>query len=206
MKIIFGTTNKRKINDLKELICEKNLNIEVLTLNDIDWNLGEIEENGTSLEENSLLKAKTIYSFCKKNNLTFPILTDDAGLFVKSLNNEPGIYTARYADNELKENPKLPPYQCLIKLLNNLKPEMDRTAIYKCVVTCMYSDGTYFQCKENSNGKIAQNITEPIIKPYFYSLFILDDCNKTFNQLKKGELKDTYRHKALIKVLNLMKK
>lgn len=59
MKIIFATTNKRKISDLLKIT--KDLDIEILTLDDINYNLGEIEENGNTLEENSLIKAKTIY-------------------------------------------------------------------------------------------------------------------------------------------------
>ena len=81
MKVIFGTTNKRKIEDLLNIITNNNLDIEVLTLEDINWDEGEIEENGKSLEENSLIKAEAIYNFCLNHNLSYPIITDDSGLF-----------------------------------------------------------------------------------------------------------------------------
>lgn len=206
MKIVFGTTNKRKIADLENIIKTNQLDIEVLTLNDINWNLEEIEETGKTLEENSLIKATAIYNFLKENNLEYPIITDDAGLFVNSLNGEPGIYTARYADEELKLDPSLPKYECVNKLLRNLNGKKDRSAYYKCVVTCMYRDGSYHQESAISYGTIANEKTEPLIKPYFYSVFILNNTNKTFNQLTESELVDTYRYKALKKIIKYINK
>lgn len=94
MKTIFGTTNKRKISDLLNIINSNQLDIEVLTLSDIGWDLGDIDENGSTLEENSLIKAKAIYKFCQNNNINYHILTDDSRLFVEVLNGEPVIYTA----------------------------------------------------------------------------------------------------------------
>ena len=64
MNIIFGTTNKRKVKDLQDIINENNLDINILGLEDIGWDRGEIEETGSSIEENSLIKAQAIHSFC----------------------------------------------------------------------------------------------------------------------------------------------
>jgi len=206
MIIIFGTTNKRKIEDLQSIVKKLKLDIEIKSLEDINWDKGEIEETGTSLEENSLIKAKEIYNFCKENNIDYPIITDDSGLFVESLNGEPGIYTARYADKELKKNPNLPKYECVNKLLRNLNGITNRTAYYKCVVTCMCKDGTYFQENGISYGEITENITNPIKKPYFYCVFKLLESNKTFNLLNEEELSDSYRYSALNKVLKRVNK
>lgn len=201
MKIIFGTSNKRKIEDLENIINNLKLDIEVLSLSEIGWDQGEIDENGNSLEENSLIKAKRVFDFCRENNIEYPIITDDAGLFCDFLNGEPGIYTARYADYELSLNPKLPKYQCVIKLLNNLKDVSNRKASYKCCVTCMMPDGTYFQDFGQSNGYIAENIIGELKKPYFYSVFILEGYNKVFSELDEKELTNTYRYNTLKKIL-----
>lgn len=207
MIIIFGTTNARKTEDLTSIIKKAGLPIEVKSLTDIGWDRGEIEETGATLEENSLIKANAIYNFCKDNNISFPILTDDAGLFVESLNGEPGIYTGRYADAEIKQNPALPKYECVNKLLRKMNGISNRKAYYKCVVTCMYPDGTYYQDSGISNGEIAESIVEPIKKPYFYSVFKLVNNDKTFNLLNEEELNGSYRYCALNKVLkNLSKK
>lgn len=197
MKIIFGTTNKRKIEDLKNIIQQAKLELEVLTLDDIGYT-EEIEENGQTLEENSLIKASAIYDFCKKKGINIPVLTDDAGLFVNSLNGEPGIFTARYADAERKQDPTLPKYECVNKLLRNLKDQEDRTAEYRCAVTYMYPNGEYFQKLAASKGRIIDNLEEePVKKPYFYYVFALDGTDKPFIQLTEQELQQTYRYKAL---------
>ena len=201
MKIIFGTTNSRKIEDIYDVINANNFIIEVLTLNDIGWDLGEIEENGSTLNENSLIKAKSIYDFCKIKNINLPILADDAGLFVESLNGEPGIYTARYADDEFKKNKSLPKHQCVIKLLKKLDKTDDRRAEYRVVITCMLPDGQYFQTMEKTGGSISREIFEPIIKPYFFTVFIPSEYTNTLNRLTGQERKITYRYKALEKTL-----
>lgn len=201
MKIIFGTTNKRKTEDLQNIVNELKLNIEILSMKDIGWDRGEIDENGNSIEENSLIKANTILYFCKENNISYPIITDDAGLFCESLNGEPGIYTARYADDELTLNSELPKHQCVIKLLRILNDKKNRKASYKCCVTCMMPDGTYFQESGESKGYIAKDIIGELKKPYFYSVFILDGYDKAFSALNEKELKDTYRYNALKKTL-----
>ena len=205
MKIIFGTTNERKVEDLQNIIKELNLDLELLSMKGVGWNRGEIEENGKTIEENSLIKANAIFDFCKENNIKYPIITDDAGLFCEALNGEPGVYTARYADDELKKDPNLPKHQAVLKLLRNLNNKQNRNAEYKCAVTCMMPDGSYFQETRESKGTIANNIIGELKKPYFYSVFILDGYDKTFNELTKQELSGTYRYTALKEVLSELK-
>ena len=205
MTIIFGTTNERKTEDIVNIIKKLGLDIKVKSLADIGWDRGEIEENGSSLEENSLIKACAIYDFCKDNNISYPIITDDSGLFVESLNGEPGVYTGRYAEQELKQDPTLPKYECINKLLRKLNGISNRNAYYKCVLTCMSTDGTYFQEFGISKGEIAESITEPLKKPYFYSVFKLLNSDKTFNLLSEQELNNSYRYNALNKVLTKLR-
>lgn len=195
MDLLFATTNKRKLEDLHNIVSANKLDINILGLNDIGWKDADIEENGTSLEENSLIKARTVYAYCQSKGLSYTILTDDAGLFVETLEGEPGIYTARYADEEIKNNPTLPKYQCLYKLLEKMAEQKNRKAYYKCVTTCMFPDKAYFQEIGITEGKIAEEIKTPIKKPYFYSIFMVDE--KSFNELGLEELKKTYRYQAI---------
>lgn len=195
MKIIFGTSNNRKVEDVKKVIEKNNLPIEVLTLQDIGWDLGDIEENGKSLEENSLIKAKSIYNFCQEHSIKYTIVTDDSGLFIEALDGRPGIYTARYADEERKANPTLPKYECINKVLRELEGIENRHAYYKCVITCMMEDGSYFQKEAITEGTISKEIVEPIAKPYFYSVFDYQGIN--FRKLEEEQLEETYRFKAL---------
>lgn len=201
MKLIFATTNERKIKDLYDIIRKNNFDIEVLTLNDIGWNLDEIQETGTTIQDNSLIKAKAIYDFCKTKGIDYNIISDDAGLFVNSLNGEPGVYTARYAEEERKNDPSLPKFECLNKLLQKLKGRIDRYAEYRCSVTCMYPNGDFFQISAKTSGTISEKVYEPISKPYFYSVFIPNGHTKTFNNLDEKDLYDTYRFTAIEQVL-----
>ena len=201
MKLIFGTTNARKTEDLQNIINELGLDIEVLSMSDIGWDRGEIDENGSTIEENSLIKAQSIYDFCVANNIQLPILTDDAGLFVEVLGDEPGIYTARYADDELALDSSLPKHQCVLKLLRKLNNEHNRKAKYRCCVTCMMPSGEYFQEVSESEGTIAEDIIGELKKPYFYSVFVLNGTTVAFNELGAKELKNTYRYTALRKSL-----
>lgn len=201
MKLIFGTTNKRKVEDLQNTINKMKLDIQVLSMADIGWDRGEIDENGSTIEENSLIKAQSILDFCKEHNIDYPIMTDDAGLFVDALNGEPGVYTARYADDEIALDPKLPKYQCVIKLLRKLNNESNRNATYRCCVTTMMSNGEYHQELGESKGTIAKEIIGELSKPYFYSVFVLNGTNVAFNKLNSEELDNTYRYSALQKSL-----
>lgn len=206
MKIVFGTTNNRKLEDLINIINDNNLKLEVLSMADIGWDRGEIEENGDTIEENSLIKANAILDFCKDKSMTYPILTDDAGLFVEALNGEPGVYTARYADAELSRDKNLPKHYALIKMLNNLSQHSNRDAEYRCAITVMYNNGKYNQFTGTTKGLIDTKINEPIKKPYFYSLFIDKKTNKPFINLEGEELKNTYRYMALANALKFLDK
>ena len=197
MEVIFGTTSDRKKNDLQNIINQLGLEIQVLSMDDIGWNRGDIIEDGSTIEENSLIKAMAIRSFCNDNNIHMPIITDDAGLFVESLDNKPGVFTSRYGDDELALNPLLPEYQCVLKLLRELKDIKNRNAVYRCCVTIMLPDGSSYQKFGKSNGTIAENIIGDLTKPYFYSVFILHGTMVAFNQLKGEELDNTYRYQAL---------
>jgi len=201
MKIIFATTNNRKLEDLKNVIKEENFDLEVVSLSDIGWDEGEIEEDGLTIEENSFIKAIAVKKFCEKHNINYPIVTDDAGLFVNSLGGEPGIYTARYADEELAYNPNLPKYFALFKMLDKLQGKDNRSAEYRCAITVMFDDGKVDQFLGRTEGYIDDKINEPIKKPYFYSLFVDLKTGKPFNTLDTKELKNTYRFNALREAL-----
>lgn len=117
MKLVLSTDNKNKTKEITNLL--KDLDIEVLTKSDIGFNIN-VEENGRTLYDNALLKANAL---AKKTD--YYILADDTGLFVNSLNGEPGVYSARYAGVE--HNDKLNRE----KLLENLKLYQDRSAYFK---------------------------------------------------------------------------
>ena len=98
-----------------------------------------------------------------------------------------------------KRTPSLPEHECICKVLRELEGIENRSAYYRCVVTCMYPNGNYFQKSAKTNGEISRIITEPVKKPYFYSIFEYQGIS--FCHLEEEMLKETYRFQALKKAL-----
>jgi XTP/dITP diphosphohydrolase len=119
MKLVFATHNKNKFTEVKAMLPH---HIELLSLNDIGCD-EDIPETADTIEGNAILKANYVRD---KYNLN--CFADDTGLEVKSLNNEPGVYSARYAgvSNDSTANIK--------KLLKNLEGKEDRSARFKTAI------------------------------------------------------------------------
>lgn len=103
MKIVLATSNQGKIKELKELMPHD----EVCAFEELTGKM-EIEETGATFKENAIIKAKTVYE--KLNDANAIVISDDSGISVPLFNNEPGIYSARYAGidaNDKKNNAKL---------------------------------------------------------------------------------------------------
>ena len=123
-KLILASNNKGKITEIKKLLDGK---FEVLSLKDCGIDV-DVEENGTTFEENAIIKAKAIYDIAK-----LPVISDDSGLEVYALGGEPGIYSARYAGEghcDADNN---------AKLLANMQDVEDRRAAFVCCA--VYYDG-----------------------------------------------------------------
>jgi len=120
-QVVIATKNKGKAKDFEALFAP--LGFEVVTMFDVAPNL-EIEETGTTFEENAVLKAEAL-----AKELDTIVIADDSGLAVDALNGEPGVYSARYAgDHDDEAN--------MVKLLQNLQDveENKRTARFCCCI------------------------------------------------------------------------
>lgn len=195
MKIIYGTSNKGKLQEIKDFFENNKIDTEILSLKDINFN-EEIEENGQTFEENSLIKAKAIKEFCNRNGINEIIITDDAGLCVDALEGRPGVYSARYAGNHA------PQEVTINKLLNEMKdvPEEKRTAKFVCVLTAILKDDKIIVARGETEGRIAK-VPGPMGKLTYGPIFISDEFGKVMNELSPEQLKHTHREKALIELL-----
>jgi len=119
MKIVFATHNKNKLKEVKALMPS---HIELLSLTDIGCH-DEIPETANTIEGNALIKANFV-----KENYGFDCFADDTGLEVEALNNEPGVYSARYAGPENNADANMN------KLLENLENKPSRNARFKTVI------------------------------------------------------------------------
>ena len=200
MKIIYGSGNKAKIEKVVNFLKTNKINIEVLSLKDIGFDR-EIMEDGKTFEENSLIKANAIKTFCEEKNINEIIVTDDAGLCVDALDGRPGVYSARYAGEHASQE------ETINKLLNELKdvPEDKRTATFVCVLTCILQNGESFSVRGETKGCIAK---KPGLmgKLTYGPVFVPEKFGKVMNELTQEELGETHREKALKELVNKIAK
>lgn len=189
-KIVFATANEGKVKEIKEIL--KDFPIEVLSMKEMGIT-ANIEEDGTTFEENSLIKARAI------SKLTgLPALADDSGLEVDYLNGEPGIYSARYlgrdTDYDYKNN-------YIINKLSDAK-EGERSARFVCVISLVLPDGREFVERGVVEGLIGYE--QKGENGFGYDpIFYLPEYGKTSAELSPEE-KNKISHRG--KALSAMKK
>lgn len=181
-KILLATTNKGKLNDVKEIL--KDFEVEILSFLDFNY-YPEVEEIGTSFLENAELKVKAAFE-----KYGIPSIGDDSGLESFQLNGEPGIYSARYAgENSSDEENNL---KLITKLSNYAEPHPGRF-----VCAAVYFDGRDLR---SAMGEVKGNIiNNPRGKNGFgYDpLFVPDGYDKTMAELTHEEKnKISHRLKA----------
>lgn len=133
-ELILASRNAGKIREFKRMLAELASDIEVLSLLDFP-DLPEVEETGTTLQENASLKAVQITAATGK-----PCLADDSGIFIDALNGDPGVYSARWAGShgdDQANNTKV--LQQIHELEANGR--IDRSAQFRCVVALSFPEG-----------------------------------------------------------------
>ena len=204
MEIIYGTTNKSKIENVRKILKNMSDEIKIETLKDIEFT-EEIVEDGLTFEDNSKIKARAIKKFCDKNDIKGKIIiTDDAGLCIDALNGEPGVYTARYAGKNATQE------QSLNKVLDKLKNVNDmekRTATFICVLTAILENGEEIIARGECLGKIAKEYK--MLGGLTYApIFIPEGCEKSMIEMNEEEYEKSHNHreKAMKKLLEEFKK
>ena len=141
-KMIFATGNEGKMRELRMILGD--LGAEILSLKEAGIQ-AEAEENGTTFEENAVIKAKEIME--KTGAL---VLADDSGLEVDALNGEPGIYSARYMGHETSYHIK---NKNLIERLEGKTGE-ERSARFVCAIAACFPDGRVLTTRGTMEGQI----------------------------------------------------
>lgn len=182
-KLVLSTDNKHKIIEIREIL--KDLNIKVLSKEDIGLNDFNVVEDGASLEENSLIKAKAL-----KNETHYMVMADDSGLFVESLDGKPGIHSARFAgedSNDTKNNLKL------LKELEGL-PMEKRKASFFSVIVLITEEDKVITVEGECKGHIELSLKAGDYFGYD-PLFTPEGYKKTFAELS-GTVKNTISHRG----------
>ena len=183
MKVVLASKNAHKLKEISkitekfdmELVLESQLGVDI-----------DVEETGTTFEENSFLKAEAVM---KATGL--PALADDSGIAVDALNGEPGIYSARYGFD-----PSLDDWGRLELLLKNTEkvPDGSRQAQFVCVITLVTPEGQVIQARGEAHGEL---LRQPAGEGGFgYDpIFYYPPLGKSFAELSPEE-KNQVSHRA----------
>lgn len=185
-KIIVATSNNNKVKEIKNVLGSS---FEIMTMGEAGIDV-DIIEDGTTFEENALIKVRAIKPYVKDINHTI-LLADDSGLCVDALDGEPGIFSARYAGLNVTylDNNK--------KLLNAMKnvPLSERDAEFICSIALIFPDNEEWTCRGVVHGKIATELTGH--DGFGYDpLFIENKSGLTYAQMSLEE-KNEISHRAI---------
>ena len=197
MRLVFASNNAHKLEEVRRIMPA---GIEVLSLSDIGFE-ADIEETGTTLEENSAIKASTVAAFIVESGKwkverLDGVFADDTGLEIDALGGKPGVYTARWA-GEPAANRK--------KALAELKGKENRNAQFRTVITLIKVNGEQLAVSGIVRGRIAKE--EYGNGGFGYDpVFIPEGYDKTFGELP-AEIKNSISHRSralagLVKALN----
>ena len=147
MKIVFATGNAHKLIEIREILAD--LDAEIVTMKEAGVQT-EIREDGTTFEENAMIKARTVAGALPEAWAEAVVMADDSGLEVDALNKEPGVYSARYMGEDTSYDIKNAE---ILRLLEGVPEEM-RTARFVCAAAAVFPDGKEEIVRETIEGKI----------------------------------------------------
>lgn len=145
MKVVLASQNKHKLEEISKITAK--FDMELVLQSDLGVQI-DVEETGTTFEENSLLKAKAVMEATG-----LPALADDSGIAVDALNGEPGVYSARYGGDE-----SLDDWGRLLLLLKNTEhvPDGQRQAKFVSVITMVTPEGRVIQARGEIHGELTR--------------------------------------------------
>jgi len=174
MELVFATHNQHKLSELQHILGN---HFHLISLDDLKHDQ-EIEETGTTLIENALLKARFIYNLYQVNTFA-----DDTGLEIDALNGAPGVYSARFAGEEKS------PVNNMNKVLDLMKDASNRKARFKTVIALILN-GKEFLFEGVVNGTILERPRgtngfgyDPIFQPEGYTLSFAEMDSQTKNKI-----------------------
>ena len=193
VKIIFATGNKGKVNEIREIL--KDSSVTVLTMKEAGYDI-DIDENGSTYEENASLKAKAVME--ASGLIT---LADDSGLEIDYLNKEPGIHSARFMGHDTSYDVK---NKCILEKLAGV-PDEKRSARFVCAIAVAFPDGRIETVRDTMEGRIAHEIAGANGFG-FDPIFFLPDRGLTSAEISPEEKNEiSHRGKALRRMCERLK-
>ena len=183
MVFVLASKNRHKLQEMSAILNKYGIDLKLQSEMNVDI---DVEETGTTFEENAFLKAETVMQATG-----LPAIADDSGLVVDALGGEPGIYSARYGGDACANDVER--YEFLLRNLQDV-PEEKRTGRFICVIAAVYPDGSRISAYGCCEGVITR---EPSgeggfgYDPVFYVPG--DGC--TFSEMS-AERKNEISHRA----------
>lgn len=183
MKVVLASKNPHKLEEISK-ITEK-FGIELILQSQLGLNT-EVEENGSTFEENSLLKARAVVEATG-----IAAIADDSGLAVEALHGEPGIYSARYGFDERLDD--VGRRNLLLKNMEQV-PDGQRQARFVCVITFLTPEGDMIQARGEVHGEICRESAG--VGGFGYDpIFYYPPLGQTFAQIP-AKVKNRVSHRA----------
>ena len=191
-KIIFATGNEDKLKEIRAILNKPD--IEIISMREAGIT-DDIEENGSTFSENSLIKARAV-----SERTGLPAMADDSGLEVDYLNGEPCIYSARYLGRDTGHDKK---NAYILEKLSGVKDE-ERGARFVCAASLVLPDGREFVRMGVMEGRIAYEAKGS--NGFGYDpIFFLPEYGKTSAELSPEEKnRISHRGKALMQIKELI--
>lgn len=192
-KIIFASNNQGKIREVKDMLADPD--VEVLSMKEAGIDM-DIEENGTTFQQNALIKARAVY------NVTHELtIADDSGLEIDWMNGEPGVYSARFMGHDTSYDIK---NAAILEKMKNVRGA-DRSARFVCAMAAILPDGREITTRGTMEGVIADKIQGSNGFGYDPILY-LPEYGKTSAQLTEEEKnKISHRGEALRELVRELK-
>ena len=184
MKIVLATHNRDKCAEMEAIM--KEMSIQLITLNEFP-EIEEIIEDGKTLEENALIKAKTVHKITH-----LPAIADDTGLEVDALGGQPGIYSARYAGENCSYSDNV---NKLLKEMVNIPPKK-RSALFRTAIA--YVDENMEHATEGIVEGVIIDMMKGIDGFGYDPVFYIPGVKKTYAEMSMNEKnQNSHRGKAI---------
>ena len=191
LEIVIATNNPNKVEEYRQMFASIS-NIKLFSLKDENIHI-EIEENGKTFKENSLIKAESISKLTDKF-----VLADDSGLEIEALDNFPGIYSARFMEGR----PYKEKWAAIFEMLKNKE---NKNAQFHCAITFITPTKEKYVFEGNEKGYITENI-EGENGVGYDPIFFSNSLNKTFGNANEEEKNAvSHRGKAFSQLLEFIK-
>lgn len=180
MKMVLASKNNHKLKEMQDILSAQG--VEVVLESDVGADV-DVEETGTTFEENALLKAKAVMEATG-----LPAIADDSGLCVDALNGAPGVYSARYGGPGLDDVGR---YKLL---LENMRGQLDRRCKFVSAICCCFPNGDTVTARGECQGTLAY--APKGADGFGYDpIFFVPSLKKTFAELLPEE-KNAISHRG----------